>query len=345
MQTIHARTAFRRKALRIAAVAAPAAAVAFFAGDVFLDVLTLVSGGAVIAFLIEPLAVIYEKKLSRSLSALCAIFTILAALLLAAWALLPAIISELAGLASALPESVSLVRSRLTELSLWIQAHLPGIELPTPRLEAAPLPQIAVGTISFAGNIAGVFYKLSLMVVLSYFLLCDRARLMIRLELLVPRSVRRTAVRMGNAVCRELRLYLRGQGMIAIAVGALAVLGLCIVGVPSALVLGIFVGVLNMIPYFGPVLGGIPAVLTALGSGWQTAALTVVVLWLVQQIDGTLISPRIMSGLTGLSPAAVLLAIFAGSAVGGIVGMLLALPLLMTFRTVFRVFVQRHENV
>ena len=183
------------------------------------------------------------------------------------------------------------------------------------------------------------------MFVLGYFFLCDHDRLLIRMELLVPRAVRPTAVRMGNAVCRELRLYLRGQGLIALAVGALAAVGLALIGLRSALVLGVIVGVLNMIPYFGPVLGGIPAVLAALGGGWKKAALTVFVLWAVQQADGMVISPRILGGVTGLSPAAVLIAIFVGSHVCGILGMLLALPVLMTFRTAYRIFVQRHENV
>ena len=65
----------------------------------------------------------------------------------------------------------------------------------------------------------------------------------------------------------------------------------------------------------------------------------------VQQADGMVISPRILGGVTGLSPAAVLIAIFVGSHVCGILGMLLALPVLMTFRTAYRIFVQRHENV
>ena len=127
--------------------------------------------------------------------------------------------------------------------------------------------------------------------------------------------------------------------------GALAAVGLALIGLRSALVLGVIVGVLNMIPYFGPVLGGIPAVLAALGGGWKKAALTVFVLWAVQQADGMVISPRILGGVTGLSPAAVLIAIFVGSHVCGILGMLLALPVLMTFRTAYRIFVQRHENV
>jgi predicted PurR-regulated permease PerM len=73
--------------------------------------------------------------------------------------------------------------------------------------------------------------------------------------------------------------------------------------------------------------------------------MTIAVLWLVQQIDGTLISPRIMSSQTGISPAAVLLSVFVGSGLGGIVGMLFAMPIIMSLRTVFRVFVQRYKNV
>ncbi len=207
------------------------------------------------------------------------------------------------------------------------------------------LSSLADGTLSVAGSVADFSCLVSLMFVLGYFFLCDRDRLLIRMELLVPRAVRPTAVRMGNAVCRELRLYLRGQGLIALAVGALAAVGLALIGLRSALVLGVIVGVLNMIPYFGPVLGGIPAVLAALGGGWKKAALTVFVLWAVQQADGMVISPRILGGVTGLSPAAVLIAIFVGSHVCGILGMLLALPVLMTFRTAYRIFVQRHENV
>ena len=345
MQQIGSRTSVRRRYLRLAAIAVPVVVAVFLFRSVIFSVAGIVFGGSAIAFLLEPLAKFYENQLSRSLSALFAILTVLAALTAAAWLLLPALVSELISLSSALPESIELVKGWLSDLSGWIQSHFPGLTVPSPKLDSARLPDLAAGTISFAGNVADTFYRLSLMVVLSYFLLTDRRQLMIRLELLIPQSARRTAVRMGNAVTREMKLYLRGQGMIAFAVGALAVAGLSVIGLPSALALGVIIGILNMIPYFGPVLGGIPAVLTALAIGWEKALMTVFVLWLVQQLDSTLISPRIMSGLTGFSPGVVLLAVFAGSSLGGIVGMLLALPLLMTFRTVFRVFVQRHENV
>lgn len=335
----------RRRMLRIGLPAALIALAALFMRRLLGEALALILGAAAVAFLLEPLTRVYERRLARPRAALAAMGTVLGALAAAIWLLLPSLIQEATLLARQLPESIKQVQSALASASAWLEAQLPGVRLPEPQLDSAMLSSLAGGTLSVAGSVADFSCLVSLMFVLGYFFLCDRDRLLIRMELLVPRAVRPTAVRMGNAVCRELRLYLRGQGLIALAVGALAAVGLALIGLRSALVLGVIVGVLNMIPYFGPVLGGIPAVLAALGGGWKKAALTVFVLWAVQQADGMVISPRILGGVTGLSPAAVLIAIFVGSHVCGILGMLLALPVLMTFRTAYRIFVQRHENV
>lgn len=335
----------RRRMLRIGLPAALIALAALFMRRLLGEALALILGAAAVAFLLEPLTRVYERRLARPRAALAAMGTVLGALAAAIWLLLPSLIQEATLLARQLPESLKQVQSALASASAWLEAQLPGVRLPKPQLDSAMLSSLAGGTLSVAGGVADFSCLVSLMFVLGYFFLCDRDRLLIRMELLVPRAVRPTAVRMGNAVCRELRLYLRGQGLIALAVGALAAVGLALIGLRSALVLGVIVGVLNMIPYFGPVLGGIPAVLAALGGGWKKAALTVFVLWAVQQADGMVISPRILGGVTGLSPAAVLIAIFVGSHVCGILGMLLALPVLMTFRTAYRIFVQRHENV
>ena len=121
-------------------------------------------------------------------------------------------------------------------------------------------------------------------------------------------------------------------------------MALLLAGLPSALVLGSLIGVLNLVPYFGPILGGIPAVILALGGGWRRVAFVLLALVAVQQIDGALISPRVMGGLTGVSPASVLLAIAIGSSVGGIAGMLFALPVLLILRISLRVWAQRRET-
>ncbi|MBR1559242.1 MAG: AI-2E family transporter, partial [Clostridia bacterium] len=207
------------------------------------------------------------------------------------------------------------------------------------------LPGLATGTVAFAGGFADAVSRLSRMLMLCFFFLCDRDRLLLRLELLVPLRYRADAVRAGRALSRELRLYLKAQLTIALAVGVLSAAGLWLVGVRSAATLGGIVGLLNMIPYFGPFIGGVPAVLIALGDGPVRAALCLGALTLVQQADAALLSPRIMGSLTGFSPAAVLLSIYGGASLGGVPGMLCALPLMMSARTIFRVFITSRENI
>ena len=297
------------------------------------------------AFLAEPLARRFERRLSRSLAALSALACLFAALALAgALLLLPALISEAAELARALPASVEMVRGWIDAAAAWLESHLPGVELPAMPAGESALPALAEGTILFAGGVADAVYRLSLMVVLGYFLLCDRDRLMIRLELLAPQPARGTLVRMGKAVCRELKLYLRGQGLIAAIVGALAALGLWLVGVRSALVLGVAVGIFNMIPYFGPILGGIPAVLTALGGGLQTALMDtrsrVDRAANRRRADFAADHERAHRPLSGGGAAGDLRRLGRGRRPR----MLLALPALMAARTVYRVYVQRNER-
>jgi len=335
-----------RPRLKAALVILASVALAVALRRLLLQVGGLALGAAALCFVAAPVARAFERRLSRPTAALAALLSIAALVGLLLWLLLPGMLREVKGLARALPDSLVQLKAWLDRARAGIEARLP---VSVPELDfsglQATLSGLAGGTFSLAVNLADLVGRLSMMAVLSYFFLCDRDRLLLRLELLVPRAWRPVAVRMGNAVNRELRLYLRGQLLIAGAVALLSVGALLAVGVRSALVLGTVIGLMNMIPYFGPYIGGAPAVLIALGDGWQRALLTVAALALVQQLDGSWISPRIMESLTGFSPAVVLIGIYAGARAGGVAGMLFAMPVMLTVRTLFRIFVQKYENI
>lgn len=326
------------------------AALVIFFGDVLADALGVIFAACVLAFLVSPLAKLMEKKLPAALAATLALICVLLLILGALALLLPIMLRQLAALGRNLPAAIERLQGLAEGLSRRLTRILPGLSLPGADLSAlqSSLPA-AIGSFggyvgASIGSLAGALYRLSLSGVLCCLLIADREKVFIRLELIIPSQWRRHALRFGKSILREMRLYLRGQATIALCVGALAALGLLIVGVDGAILLGAFVGLLNMIPYFGPLLGGVPAVLTALGEGWQGAALTILVLFLVQQVDGLVISPRVMGSVTGFSPGVVLLALFCGSQLSGVWGLLLAMPTLMAMRTLYRVFVQRHEN-
>ncbi len=312
-----------------------------------IEVGALMLAAGLLCFAAAPLAGLYEKRLSRPAAALLSLLTLGLALGLLLWLLLPTMLRELIDMAGTLPGTLSRLSALADGWRGRIQARFPGVQLPKPDLTALQtvLAKVAGGTVGLAVNIADVIGRASLVAMLAYFMLCDRDRLLLRLELLLPRFARSAAVRMGKAACRELRLYLGAQLTVALAVGALSTAALALIGVRSALTLGPVIGLMNMIPYVGPFIGGIPAVLIALGDGWQKALMTVAALAVVQQLDGSLISPRIIGSLTGFSPALVLVGVFAGARLGGIGGMLSALPVMMVGRTLFRVFVQKCENI
>ena len=329
------------------AIAAGAALAVLF-WPVLRAVAALVAGAAALAFLLAPLCRRLEGALGAGLAASACLLGLLILLAALLWLLAPALIRQAADLISALPAALQALRALGEKLSAWLREV--GLEnARMPQLDMGGLGdgvlRFAAGTVSFAGGVANAVSQISMAAVLSAFLLIDRKNLLLRLELCVPLRLRAMAVRMGAAAGREVRLYLRAQAMVSLAVGALSALGLWLAGVRSALALGLLVGLFNLIPYFGPVLGAVPALAAALTSGWQTAVFAAIVLVVVQQLDGLLISPRVMGALTGLGPAAVLVGVFAGGCALGVPGMLLALPAMMVFRTCVRVFVQRDENI
>lgn len=305
------------------------------------DGCTLFFGGVVIAFFLMPIARIFERKISMAKSALLALISAILALLTLLVLSFPFLFRQFALLSEQLPEvigsiskSVNGVLSKIGfSASLGNPAELPG-----------DFSSIAVGAMDYIGSFADKIYRFALMAVLGCFLLGDRKRILLRAELLLPCAKRRVFIRYANMLLNELKMYIRGQITIALCVGGVAAVILMLIGIPGSVVLGAVVGILNVIPYFGPILGGIPAVLMALGEGWQKAMVTVLGLFLVQQIDGMVISPRVMGDATGFSPATVLVALYVASKLSGIVGLLFAMPMLMAIRTLYRVFVQRYEK-
>jgi predicted PurR-regulated permease PerM len=121
--------------------------------------------------------------------------------------------------------------------------------------------------------------------------------------------------------------YVRGQGLLCVAVGLTAFIAYVLIGLPYTLVLAIFAGVMELVPIFGPALGAVPALLVALSIDPDKAIWVVVATVLIQLLENTVLVPRIMKHSVGVNPIITLLSLIAFGSVFGFVGALLALPL------------------
>lgn len=135
--------------------------------------------------------------------------------------------------------------------------------------------------------------------------------------------------------------FFRGQLLIALAMGVLLALGFSLIGLKFGLALGLVLGALNVIPYLGSILGlavTLPlAFFQAPDGGWLMVGLVLLVKVVVQSIEGWVLTPRIMGRQTGLHPVTIIFAVFFwGTALGGLLGMILAIPLTAFVVTAWR---------
>jgi predicted PurR-regulated permease PerM len=182
------------------------------------------------------------------------------------------------------------------------------------------------------------------------FIMLDYEKLMNGFKKMIPSQYRRTVLSIGHDVKTSMNLYFRGQSLVALSVGILFSIGFLIIGLPMAVVLGMFIGLLNMVPYL-QLVALVPTILLSLlkaadsGSNfWYILAGALLVFCIVQAIQDTIIVPKIMGKITGLNPAIILLSLSIWGALMGIVGMIIALPCTTIILSYYKRYIKKREG-
>ena len=346
----------RRRPLIILLILVGAVLLAF--GNVVGALLQLCIGGAALAFVLLPLVKILSRRMKRSVAILTSFAIVSVALIGVVVMLVPVLAGQVQLLMRSLPgmgASISALTDRLSELlanagdSGLLDARGTLAQQLNARLEELPgqvmgaLGGLLGGTATMVSSIADGVGRFSLMIILCYYFLKDRERMLMQLELMLPSSVRARVIAAGSLIQRELSGYVRGQLLISLIVGVITAAGLAALRVPSLLVLGLITAVFNLIPYFGAILGTIPIVLLTLSMGWIKVLEVGIMLFVAQQIENMVIAPRVTGRTTGLHPVAVILALTAGGYLGGVMGMVFAIPGAIVVRGVLREAVLRGD--
>ncbi|MDD6051720.1 MAG: AI-2E family transporter [Clostridiales bacterium] len=286
-----------------------------------------------------PLCRHLEKRLPGSAAALLSLGTLLLTAVLTLVLLLPPVAGQLRALANELPALVDNLQGLLLQFSAQLESR--GIALTAVRDGVLSRLTDAAGSIlsrvmGLASSLISSLSQLLLSPLMAFYLLRDRRKIAAGLTLLLPVAYRARGVRAAREMKRESAAFFRGQLMLSLLVGGMTALGLLLTGTPGWLLLGVLMGVFELVPYIGPVIAGAPAVLLSLQGGWGRALWTLAVLVIIQQIEGTLLSPRLMGSATSLHPMTVLLLVSAGGMLGGTLGMVAVIPLVVSIRGALR---------
>jgi len=212
------------------------------------------------------------------------------------------------------------------------------------------LPQVW----NFIGSSLNFVLGLAVIVIIFlylFFILMDYERISEKWIELVPIKYRPLITNIVQDVQDGMNRYFRGQALIAMCVGILFMIGLSIIRLPLAIVLGLCIGILNLVPYL-ELLGIIPCAFMALLKASETnenfwmIALSIAAVWLtVQAIQDLILVPRIMGKYTGLHPALILLSLSIWGSLLGFAGMIIALPITSLILSYYKRFIIKGEII
>ncbi|MDR2840162.1 MAG: AI-2E family transporter [Paludibacter sp.] len=326
------------------------------------DVLVPFAVAWVMSYIFYPIVIFFQKKLhiaSRVLALVCALTVLLiitAGLLCIFIPLISNEIERFSAMLSLYTENYTLIpfipekwQSYIYNFFANIDIHLIFSNNTTQEIAGKILPTlwgVINGSLSFVLGLFVIFAVFLYFV----FILLDYEKINTGFIAAIPPKFRSLVAEIINDVKLTTNRYFRGQALIALIVGILFAIGFSIVGLPLAIVIGLFIGILNLVPYL-QVVGFVPvaflALLKSLETGqnfWWLAFSVVIVFVVVQIIQDMFLVPKIMGKNLGLNPAIILLSLSIWSALLGLLGLIIALPLTTLLISYYKRFVLKEEN-
>ncbi len=201
-----------------------------------------------------------------------------------------------------------------------------------------------LGTLSFVTNTFGFVLGLIVIPFWLFYVLYDQAKAMRGVFGLVPSRLRADALNLIRIVDDILSAYLRGQLLLCVFIGVVVTMGLSLLGVRFPALLGLIAGALEIIPFIGPIMGAVPAVIVATIQEPLLGLWTLLLFVGIQQLENIFLVPRISGRAVQLHPAVIMVVLVLGNQAAGFWGLLLAVPVTAIVRDVFKYLYLRFQD-
>lgn len=307
----------------------------------FLHIFKVVFYSLTFSYILLPIVQFFERYMKPYMAIILLIILVILIFILLIFLFLPMFTREITTLISRLPYYADQTR-RYYETIL---GHMEYMGLPhglrdiiSIRLDTLQnrvgdtlilYAQKAVSLLSRSADIA-------IAMVLGFYILKDRKYFSDVFISIIPSSIRRATLDTLRKIDKVLQSFIRVQLVISLIIALLSMVGFMLVGLPYAITLGLLCGVFEIIPYFGPFIGAVPALIIAILNAPNKIIWTAITIILVQQIEGNIITPQIMGYSMELHPALVILVLWMGGVLFGIWGMFFAVPVFLIIRIIVK---------
>ena len=294
---------------------------------------------------------LYQRGFSKIAGAILIYIVLFILLIGFLWLLFPLIFEQSSTLTREIPNYYQNLRAWIVNSSNQLFMRL-GQLLPSALPKLNPVQQTGEAAVASAGQVLGyimmtaraIFVIIVVMVLTLYWTL-DGPRIIQASLLLIPQDQRESIGELILAMESKVGLYIAGQGVLCLVISIMALIAYMLIGLPNALVLALAAGVMEAVPMIGPLLGAIPAGLVALSIAPDKLVWVIVATIVIQQLENSLLVPRIMRKAVGVNPFVTLLALFAFSSLFGLAGALMAIPIAAIIQLVLNHFVFQQTTV
>ena len=292
--------------------------------------LVLLALGITIAEALSPLVAWLSRRMSRGIATVLVFLVLTAVAVGLGWIVIPGLVSQAQTIADRLPQLVDRAEQWLDRFDLPATEDLVSTV-------TSQIGGIASALVSLPALIVTSLLELLFILFIALYWLIEIPAMLRFLRSLFPERRGEHIVGVLHEMGQAMGGFVRGTVIDAAAVGVLTYVGLTIIGLDLALTLSILAGLLEVIPVLGPVLAAIPMLIIALLESPTQALIVLLFVLALQQVESRILLPVIMRSQTEVSPLLVLVAIFVGETLGGLLGAIVAIPLV----SMLRVFVQR----
>jgi predicted PurR-regulated permease PerM len=287
----------------------------------------------VIGTVLRPVSSWFTRRGLPRTTAVIVVYLLLIALLVGfVLMLFPLIIDQGTTIVAAVPGyyhdlrdlMVNFPNQWITRLSEFLPEALPGLA-PIQQTEQQVMDS-AGQAINFISTVIGALLISTATLLIAFYWTLSGPRIIQSLLLLVPSDRREGMSELISAMESKVGFFIAGQSVLCLAIGVMALAAYLLIGLPNALVLALVAGIMEAVPMVGPLLGAIPASIIALSISPSKLVWVIVATVVIQQLENSVLVPRVMRRVVGVNPFVSLLAIFAFSSFFGIAGALMAIP-------------------
>lgn len=307
--------------------------------------------GFVVAWLFEPLIKYFEgKNITRKLSTVIVYVVFILVLMLLIGLVIPEFISQLKDLISQAP--VFLNKGK--ELVVNLFSRIKDSEIDINKIQTDIIVQFENFVNNFASNsltnlingITNVFsegFKVVLGLIIGFYLSLDFEKVVNGMKSYMPRKHKKDIQYLLDNLNNMARSYVSGTLFTSLIVAFLTFLGLIISGVSSPLLFAVFCGITNIIPYFGPYIGGIPVIIVGFSISPMCGIICALTVLIVQFVEGNIIHPLIIGKATDIHPITIVISLLIFEHFFGIVGMIIATPVVGSLKILFNFFDNKYN--